>query len=64
MINNVFYFYPGELKKAMFSLFFKIIIDDIIEVIKSPNPSHLTYTVSSNDFKKVNGLNNLNGIWP
>lgn len=52
-INNAFYFYPGEFKKAMFSLFFKVIIDAITEVIKSPNPSHLTYAVSSNDFKKL-----------
>jgi len=48
----------------MFSLFFKVVIDDIIEVIKSPNPSHLTCNVSSDDFRKVNGLSNLNGIWP
>lgn len=48
----------------MFPFFFKVIIDSNAEVIKSPNPSHLTYTVSSNDFKKVDGPMCLNGILP
>lgn len=63
-INNAFYFCPWEFKTATVSFFFKVIIDDIVRAIKTTNPSYLTYTVSSNDFKKVNGQSNSNGIWP